>query len=81
MSLNKVPENLFGDLYLQTESNELGKSLGKKNLKDFIKEYPSYYLSDTKENSILHFYFISTNKKLILKIEKELIPKDFLESN
>jgi hypothetical protein len=37
--MNMIPENIFGQLYVQNATNEFQGPFGKENLKKFLKEY------------------------------------------
>jgi hypothetical protein len=65
---NKIRDNILGEYFRS------GKSMGKKNVKDFLKEYPGPYVSEESENSILYYIIKSEDKENILRVEQKQFP-------
>lgn len=80
MKINKIPPEILGDLY-DTSEKTSPKNIGRISLREFCLENPVYKyreepIFDSNVGLITFSIFISTNKKIELKVLKQLIPKD-----
>jgi hypothetical protein len=76
--MNKIPENIVGELFVQNDANEFEGPFGKQNLKKFLKEN-STYLSQVSENGVVYRQFLDKNKRNALRIEERLIKDEWFE--
>lgn len=77
--MNMIPENIFGQLYVQNATNEFKGPFGKENLKKFLKEYGTFYLTQVSENGVVYRQFLGKNKRNALRIEESLIKDEWFE--
>ena len=81
MILNKIPENIQGELF-QVNNDGSRSYLETTKLKEYLMKYPTYYLTEESEvdssNNIQQYYCFTSNEKIkILKVYRQLLHEDW----
>jgi hypothetical protein len=65
-----IPENIFGQLYVQNATNEFKGPFGKENLKKFLKEYGTCYLTKCLKTELFIDNFWAKTKEMLCESKK-----------
>jgi hypothetical protein len=77
--MNKIPENIVGELFEQNDANEFKGPFGKEDLKKFLKDYATYYTIPVSEKGVTYRLFLEKNKRKALRVEERLIKDEWFD--